>query len=73
VFENRVLREIFGPKRDKVKWDRRRLHKRNFMIPLLGIDGRITLKQIFKEQDWCGERGLIGLIWLRTGTGGRLS
>ena len=26
VFENRLLRNIFGPKRHKVKGDRRRLH-----------------------------------------------
>jgi hypothetical protein len=26
VFENRVLRRIFGPKRDKVTWEWRRLH-----------------------------------------------
>jgi hypothetical protein len=26
VFENRVLRRIFGPKRDKVKGDLRKLH-----------------------------------------------
>jgi hypothetical protein len=26
VFENRVLRRIFGPKRDEVKGDRRKLH-----------------------------------------------
>ena len=26
VFENRVLRRIFGPKRDEVTWEWRRLH-----------------------------------------------
>jgi len=26
VFENRVLRKIFGPKRDEVTWEWRRLH-----------------------------------------------
>ena len=26
IFENRVLRKIFGSKRDGVIWDRRRLH-----------------------------------------------
>jgi hypothetical protein len=26
VFENRVLRRIFGPKRDKVTWEWRKLH-----------------------------------------------
>jgi len=27
VFENRVLRTIFGPKRDEVTWEWRKLHK----------------------------------------------
>ena len=26
MFENRVLREIFGPKRDEIKWEWRKLH-----------------------------------------------
>jgi len=33
----------------------------------LGLDGRITLKLIFKE--WNGDVWT-GLFWLRTGTGG---
>jgi hypothetical protein len=28
VFENRVLRRIFGPKRDEVTWQWRRLHNK---------------------------------------------
>jgi hypothetical protein len=28
VFENRVLRRIFGPKRDEVTWEWRRLHNK---------------------------------------------
>jgi hypothetical protein len=31
VFENRVLRRIFGPKRDEVTGERRKLHMRNLM------------------------------------------
>ena len=27
VFENRVLRRVFGPKRDEVTWEWRKLHK----------------------------------------------
>jgi hypothetical protein len=27
VFENWVLRRIFGPKRDEITWERRKLHK----------------------------------------------
>jgi hypothetical protein len=32
VFENRVLRRIFGPKRDEVTGEWRRLYKGNLMI-----------------------------------------
>jgi len=28
VYENRVLRRIFGPKRDEVTWERRKLHNK---------------------------------------------
>jgi hypothetical protein len=30
VFENRVLRGIFGPKRDEVTWEWRKLHEEEF-------------------------------------------
>jgi hypothetical protein len=32
VFENKVLRRIFGPKRDEVTGGWRKLHKRSFVI-----------------------------------------
>jgi hypothetical protein len=32
VFENRVLRRIFGPKRDEVTGQCRRLHNKSFML-----------------------------------------
>jgi hypothetical protein len=32
VFENRVLRRIFGPKRDEVIGGWRKLHKRSFVL-----------------------------------------
>jgi len=32
VFENRVLRKIFGPKRDEVTGERRRLHNDKIII-----------------------------------------
>jgi hypothetical protein len=60
VFENRVLRRIFGPKRDEVTSGWRKED--------LGVDGRTTLRWIL------GKKGLgmwIGLIWLRIGTGGK--
>jgi len=41
VFENRVLRRIFGPKRDEVTGEWRKLHTRSLMT--------CTLHQIFFE------------------------
>jgi hypothetical protein len=35
----------------------------------LGVDGRIISTRIFGKEDW---RVLIGLIWLRIGSGGGL-
>ena len=32
VFENRVLRRVFGPKRDEVTGERRKLHMRIFVV-----------------------------------------
>jgi hypothetical protein len=32
VFENRVLRRVFGPKRDELTGEWRNLHKRSLMI-----------------------------------------
>ena len=32
VFENRVLRKVFGPKRDEVTGEWRKLHNRNLVI-----------------------------------------
>jgi hypothetical protein len=42
VFENRVLRRIFGPKRNEVKEDWRKLQKENFIAcsPLQIIKSR---------------------------------
>ena len=39
VFENRVLRRVFGPKRDEVTWERRKLHNDElsdlYFLPIL--------------------------------------
>jgi hypothetical protein len=32
VFKNRVLRRIFGPKRDEVTWEWRRLHNKELYV-----------------------------------------
>ena len=35
MFENRVLRRVFGPKRDEVTWEWRKLHNEelNYLYP----------------------------------------
>jgi hypothetical protein len=38
VFENTVLRKIFGPKREEVAGDRRRLHKEELHIRFTKYD-----------------------------------
>jgi hypothetical protein len=35
VFENKVLRRLFGPKRDEVTGERRRLHNKEFLCSVL--------------------------------------
>jgi len=59
VFENMVLRRIFGPRRDEVTWEWR--------WGDLGVDGWIILEWISRRWDvgmWTG------LGWPRIGTGG---
>jgi hypothetical protein len=58
VFENRVLRRIFGPKRDEVTGEWRELHNEE----LRDVDGRIVL-------GWISERwyGVSGLDWSGSG------
>jgi hypothetical protein len=53
VFENRVLRRKFGPKRDEVKGERRKLHKGSFII--------CTHPQISLGRSNQGERGGWGM------------
>jgi hypothetical protein len=113
VFENRVLRRIFGPKRDEVTGEWRKMHNKElddmYSLPHIvrviksrilrwagyvarmgetgvaytefwwgnlrerdhlgdpGLDGRITLRWIFRKWDvgvWTGS------TWLKIGTGG---
>jgi hypothetical protein len=114
VFENRVLRRLFGPKRDKVRGEWRRLHNKElndlysspniirmiksrrmrwaghvarkrvgrgaYRILVGRPEGRRPLgrprrrwenniKMDLQEVGW---GAWTGLMWLRTGTGGRL-
>jgi hypothetical protein len=52
VFENRVLRRIFGPKRDEVTGERRKCIMRSFMICIL----RPSIIRIIKSRRmrWAG-------------------
>jgi hypothetical protein len=52
VFENKVLRRIFGPKKDEVRGESRRLHKKE----LYAMYGKIILKWIFERLDGGGHR-----------------
>ena len=64
VFENMVLRRIFGPRRDEVTGEWRRLHNVELCV---GVDGWIILGWISRRWDmgiWTG------LGWPRIGTGG---
>jgi len=68
VFENMVLRRIFGPKKDEVTWEWRRLHNEdlNDLYPSHNIVRVIKSKRM----RWTGhvarmgeERGCIGSCW----------
>jgi hypothetical protein len=55
VFENRVLRRIFGPKRDEVRGERKKLHdedlrkRDHWEDPDVG--GRIILRRNFRKRN----------------------
>jgi hypothetical protein len=63
VFENRVLKRVFGPKREEVAGEP------NILVvkPPLGRSGKIILERILGKQ---GERVWNGCICLRIGTSG---
>jgi hypothetical protein len=44
VFENRVLRRIFGPKRDKVTGEWRRLHNKELYVLYSSPDMILVIK-----------------------------
>ena len=50
--ENRVLRKIFGPKKDEVTWERRRLHNEE----LHGLYSLPNILQVIKSRrmKWAG-------------------
>ena len=72
MFEKRVLRRIFGPSRDEVTWEWRRLHKEE--LNDLNSSPRIVWVIKSRRMIWAGhvarmgeERGCIG-SW---GNGGK--
>jgi hypothetical protein len=54
VFENKLLRRIFGPKRDEVTWELRRLHKEEH-YDLYSSPNIIRVIKL-------GRRGLVGHV-----------
>jgi hypothetical protein len=76
VFEDRVLRRIFGPKRDEVMGERRKLHKKE----LSDLYSSLRIIKIIKFRwiilGWTLERWdrvmWTGLVWFRIRTGGEL-
>jgi hypothetical protein len=53
VFENRVLRRIFGPKRDEVTGEWRRLHNEDLNV----LYSSPNIIRVIKSEE-CGGRGM---------------
>ena len=53
LFEKRVLRRLFGPKRDKVKWEWRKLHNEG----LTDLYFSPNIFRLIKLEEWDG-RGM---------------
>jgi hypothetical protein len=58
VFENRVLRRIFGPKRDEVKGEWRKLHNKELRD--LYSSPRIIRKINTRRMRWAGHLARLG-------------
>ena len=64
VFENRVLRRIFGPKRDEVTGEWRKLHIEEFN-DLCCSPNKFSDDQI-KKKGWAGHTGVYGVLVRKT-------
>jgi hypothetical protein len=58
VFENRVLRRTFGPKREEVAGGWRRLHNEE-LHNLYSLQGIITMSKLW-EMMWAGHNSTLG-------------
>jgi hypothetical protein len=58
VFENRVLRRIFGPKRDEVTWEWRKLHIEELNDPYCSPNVIQVIK--LSKMRWVGHVAHIG-------------
>jgi hypothetical protein len=56
VFENRVLRRIFGPKRDDVTWEWRRLHNEEPH----DLYSSSNIIRVIKSRRWAGHVARMG-------------
>jgi len=56
LFENRVLKKIFGPKRDEVKWEWRKLHNEE----LYDLFSTNITRVIISRMRWAGHTARIG-------------
>ena len=64
VFENRVLRRVFGPKRDEVTWELRKLHKEE-LSDLYSLPNNVRVVKS-RRRRWVGA---CGTYWEGEGRG----
>jgi len=57
MFENRVLRKIFVPERDKVKWELRELHNEE-LYDLYSLPNIWVIKS--RRMEWAGNIAHVG-------------
>jgi hypothetical protein len=62
VFENRVLRKVFGPKRDEVTGEWRKLHNKELRDLYFSPSIIITIKSRMR---WAGHVVRLGRRWTR--------
>jgi len=56
VFENRVLRSIFGPKRDEVTWEWRKLHNEEHNV----LYSSPSIVRVITSRRWAGHVARMG-------------